>query len=118
MKIRPTDSSGIPPEPEEIKDSAKPGFSTEEEKIEGPEVAARARENRGVSTEVLEALGKAQDTWELGNQFVDLAVGDLSDSLPGPDLDKIRGLLKEQIQEDPFIQSKLERVFGLLGKSR
>jgi len=119
MKIRPTDSSsGLPPEPEEIKDSGKPGFSVEDHEVHESQGAGRARENRGVSNEVLAALGKAKDKGDLGDQFVDLALGDLAESVPGTDLDQIRGLLKEQVQEDPVIQDKLERVFSLLGKSR
>jgi hypothetical protein len=118
MKIRPTGPSELPPEPEEIKDSGKPEFAVENQDVDGSEVAERARENRGVSSEVLSELGKAKDKGDLGNKFVDLALGDLSDSLPGGDLDQIRSLLKEQVQADPFIQDKLDRVFSLLGKSR
>jgi hypothetical protein len=118
MKIRPTDpSGGLPPEPEGVNDSGKPGFSVEDH-VEGSEVAGRATENRGVSNEVLTALGKSRDKGELGDKFIDLALGDLSDSLPDADVDQVRALLKEQVQSDPFIQDKLERVFSLLGKSR
>jgi hypothetical protein len=118
MKIQPTGPPGVPPEPEEVKDSGKPEFAVENHGVDGTEVAERARENRGVSNEVLATLGKAKDTGDLGNKFVDLALGDLGDSLPGADLDQVRSLLKEQVQADPYIQEKLDRVFSLLGKSR
>jgi hypothetical protein len=116
MKIRPTESSSVPPEPEEIKENKKPGFSEIEGHGEGIETASKARGNKGVSADVLEALRGAGDQKELARRFVDLALSDFGGSLPQADLDHVRSMLQGQIEEDPFIQGKLERISSLLTK--
>jgi hypothetical protein len=116
MKIRPTDSAPVPPEPEGIKENKKPGFSEIEEHGEGIETPSKARGNKGVSADVLEALRSAGDPKELARRFVDLALSDFGGSLPQGDLEHVRSLLQGQIEEDPFIQGKLERISSLLTK--
>jgi len=116
MKIRPTDSSSVPPEPEEIKEKKTPEFSGVEGQSEGVDSSSRARGNKGVSTEVLDSLRQAKDQKELGKRFVDLALSDLGGSLPAGALERVREILQGHIEEDPFIQGKLERISSLLSK--
>lgn len=116
MKIRPTDSSGPPQEPEDIQDKKKPGFPGIEGERGDVETSSKAKGNRGVSADVLESLRNVKDQKELGQRFVDLALSDLGGSLPHGDLEHVRAILQGHIEEDPFIQEKLERISSLLSK--
>lgn len=110
MKIRPADpSASLPPESEGVgKGREVPEFSTGEM----PEVAASAGVEKG---QLPSELGLVSGP-ELEQKFLDLALGVYDSVFAGSEIEDIRSMLLEQIQEDPFIQGKLERISGLLSK--
>lgn len=117
MKIRPTDSSSnLPPEPEEVgRKKTGPDFSIEQ-RAEGVGVSSPAQKDN--LTEAFSSLKGVRDKSELGSRFMGLALKDFEESIPTADLKQVESFLQEQIQEDPYIQNKLERVSGLLARVR
>jgi len=116
MKIRPTDgSSGIPSEPEEIKnnktDAPQAGEIQEQE-------TQSVRKKEVFSQESLDSLRGVTDTADLGKRFIGMASQGYENSIASADLERVHTMLEDQIGEDPFLQSKLERIAGLLDKTR
>jgi hypothetical protein len=73
--------------------------------------------NAPIPPETLRALEDVNSKEELGDKFVDLAVEDLENSIAAEDLQNIKQVLSEELEEDPYLEEKLERISSLLGKT-
>ena len=110
MKIRPTDSSPPSPGPEEVQGKKKAEFSGVEDSP--PETGAVESTKKAAFSELQGIQGKEQ----LATRFVDLALKDFESSVGPGDLGRVQTILQEQLESDPFLQGKLERISGLLSK--
>ncbi|PWT88524.1 MAG: hypothetical protein C5B54_10490 [Acidobacteria bacterium] len=118
MKIRPTDSSGgIPQEPEEINQKKQGPEINDSQQPEETTSAAPAKEL--FPSAELSSLQGVTDKTDLGNRFIKMAVRDYQgESISSADLNRIETMLQDQVGEDPFFQSKLDKISSLLAKAR
>ncbi len=117
MKIRPPDSSpGIPPEPEGVSEKKTGPEISSSSHTEQASSAAPAREL--FSSEALSSLRGVTNKSDLGNRFIGMALREFDGPVSRGDLSHIEKILTEHVGEDPFFQSKLDRISSLLAKSR
>lgn len=84
----------------------------------GSQVDAPAKTRQLFSPTALDSLRGAENTSELGNRFLQMALKDYEDSLAPGDLQRTGNMLRDYLEQDPFLQGKLERVSSLLGKAK
>jgi hypothetical protein len=117
MKIRPSDgSAGLPPEPEEV--GGKSGRMEPPETSPSEDTAVVAKTRGVFPSEALDSLKGAGGVEELARRFLEMALGEYSGAVSPADLGHVEEMLQEYMGEDPFIQSKLERISSLLAKAR
>ena len=109
MKIRPTDPSSLPAEPDGVSGKKQIDFTGLEETASEP----AAIEKKKTDFSELQGLKGPQ---ELGVRFAELTVRDYASSVGAGDLGNVQKFLQEQLEADPFLQGKLERISSLLAK--
>ena len=114
MKIGPKDPSlNVPsPGPEDVQQKkTESQFSVGEGDIEtqGPAKAA----GPGAKDAVQSAYASFTDKAQLANHLIDSTTGDFKGTIGESDLQNVSQMLRDQVEDDPYIQNKLERILSL-----
>lgn len=120
MKIRgPSDPSGKIPEPEGVDNRKAAEFPDVQNEQQTAESDANIKTRRAESeVEILNSLQGITGKEELSRKFVDAAISDFEDSISSEDLERIQKMISEQLEEDPYLEGKLDRISSLLAKEK
>jgi hypothetical protein len=112
MKIGPKDPSlNVPsPEPDDVQQKKTDSqFSIGE----GDETRGPAAAGPGAKDAVQSAYAAFTDKAQLADHLIDSTTGDFKGSIGGSDLQSVRQMISNQMEEDPYIQNKLDRIMSL-----